>query len=359
MMNCLQSWPEPIVRVQSLSDSGIHVLPDRYIRHPSDRPSFTPISTHANIPVIDLHSLLAARDARLRQATLDRISGACREWGFFQVVNHGVRPELMKSIRQLWRDFFHLPLEAKQVYANSPATYEGYGSRLGVEKGAKLDWSDYFFLNYLPESARDENKWPTTPESCRELVHEYSKAVVELCGILMKILSVNLGLEEDHLQNAFGGDDVGACLRVNYYPKCPQPDLTLGISPHSDPGGMTILLPDDDVSGLQVRKGEHWVTVEPIPDALIVNLGDQIQVISNAIYKSVEHRVIVNSIKERVSLAYFYNPKGDLLIEPAKKLVSKDRPASYSAMTFDQYRLFIRQSGLWGKSQVESLKCSQ
>lgn len=358
-MNCLQSWPEPIVRVQSLSDSGIHVLPDRYIRHPSDRPSFTPISTQANIPVIDLHSLLAARDARLRQATLDRISGACREWGFFQVVNHGVRPELMKSIRQLWRDFFHLPLEAKQVYANSPATYEGYGSRLGVEKGAKLDWSDYFFLNYLPESARDENKWPTTPESCRELVHEYSKAVVELCGILMKILSVNLGLEEDHLQNAFGGDDVGACLRVNYYPKCPQPDLTLGISPHSDPGGMTILLPDDDVSGLQVRKGEHWVTVEPIPDALIVNLGDQIQVISNAIYKSVEHRVIVNSIKERVSLAYFYNPKGDLLIEPAKKLVSKDRPASYSAMTFDQYRLFIRQSGLWGKSQVESLKCSQ
>ena len=78
-----------------------------------------------------------------------------------------MRPELMKSIRQLWRDFFHLPLEAKQVYANSPATYEGYGSRLGVEKGAKLDWSDYFFLNYLPESARDENKWPTTPESCR------------------------------------------------------------------------------------------------------------------------------------------------------------------------------------------------
>ncbi|KAJ9693949.1 hypothetical protein PVL29_009768 [Vitis rotundifolia] len=358
-MNCLQSWPEPIVRVQSLSDSGIHVLPDRYIRHPSDRPSFTSISTHANIPVIDLHSLLAARDAGLRQATLDRISGACREWGFFQVVNHGVRPELMKSIRQLWRDFFHLPLEAKQVYANSPTTYEGYGSRLGVEKGAKLDWSDYFFLNYLPESVRDENKWPTTPESCRELVNEYSKAVVKLCGILMKILSVNLGLEEDYLQNAFGGDDIGACLRVNYYPKCPQPDLTLGISPHSDPGGMTILLPDDDVSGLQVRKGEHWVTVEPIPDALIVNLGDQIQVISNAIYKSVEHRVIVNSIKERVSLAYFYNPRGDLLIEPAKKLVSKDRPASYSAMTFDQYRLFIRKSGLWGKSQVESLKCSQ
>ena len=107
---------------------------------------------------------------------------------------------------------------------------------------------------------------------------EYSEEVVKLCGNLMKILSVNLGLEEDYLEKAFGGEEVGACLRVNYYPKCPQPDLTLGLSSHSDPGGMTILLPDDDVSGLQVLKGEQWVTVKPVPDAFIVNIGDQIQV---------------------------------------------------------------------------------
>ena len=67
----------------------------------------------------------------------------------------------------------------------------------------------------------------------------------------------------------------------------------------------------------------------------------------------------MNSVKERVSLAYFYNPKGDLLIEPAKKLVTKDRSALYSPMTFDEYRLFIRKGGICGKSQVESQKCSQ
>lgn len=173
----------------------------------------------------------------------------------------------------------------------------------------------------------------------------------------MKLLSQNLGLEEDQLLNAFGGEEnIGACLRVNFYPKCPQPDLTLGLSEHSDPGGLTLLLPDENVAGLQVRKGQNWVTVKPVPNAFIVNIGDQMQVLSNAIYKSVEHRVIANSVKDRVSLALFYNPKSDLLIQPAKKLVTKDRPALYAPMTFDQYRLFIRTKGPCGKAQVESLK---
>lgn len=112
----------------------------------------------------------------------------------------------------------------------------------------------------------------------REVIDEFGKEVVNLCGRLMKLLSMNLGLEENVLQNAFGGENVGACLRVNFYPKCPQPDLTLGLSSHSDPGGMTLLLPDDQVPGLQVRKDHNWITVKPARHAFIVNIGDQIQV---------------------------------------------------------------------------------
>ncbi|KAJ0705241.1 putative aminocyclopropanecarboxylate oxidase [Helianthus annuus] len=119
---------------------------------------------------------------------------------------------------------------------------------------------------------------------------------------------------------------------------------------------MTFLLPDEDVSGLQVRRNEQWITVKPARHAIIVNIGDQLQVLSNAIYKSVEHRVIVNPDKERVSLAYFYNPKSDLLIHPAPELVTPETPALYPSMTFDEYRLFIRTRGPQGKSQVESLK---
>lgn len=112
------------------------------------------------------------------------------------------------------------------------------------------------------------------------MIEEYARELVKICQRLLKVLSTNLGLEEDYLQNAFGGaKNIGACLRANFYPKCPQPDLTLGISPHSDPGGITILLADDNVTGLQVRNSGRWVNVNPIPNAFIVNIGDQIQVI--------------------------------------------------------------------------------
>ncbi|KAJ6317794.1 hypothetical protein OIU76_013353 [Salix suchowensis] len=352
-MDMPQDWPEPIVRVQSLSDSSIPLIPDRYVKPPLERPSINSTTlVDVNIPVIDLVGL----NGDDRATILDQVSIACREWGFFQVINHGVSHQLMDGAREGWRQFFHSPMEVKQAYANTPKTYEGYGSRLGVEKGAILDWSDYYFLHYLPSPLKDCNKWPTIPADFREVLDEYGKQSVKLCGKLMKVLSINLGLGEERLGNAFGGENIGACLRVNFYPKCPQPDLTLGLSSHSDPGGMTLLLPDNHVPGLQVRKDEKWITVKPAPHAFIVNVGDQIQVLSNAIYKSVEHRVIVNSSKERVSLAFFYNPKSDIPIEPLKELVAPDRPPLYPAMTFDEYRLFIRMRGPSGKSQVESLK---
>jgi len=113
---------------------------------------------------------------------------------------------------------------------------------------------------------------------CREVFDEYGRELVKLSGRLMKALSLNLGLEEKILQNAFGGEEIGACMRVNFYPKCPRPELTLGLSSHSDPGGMTMLLPDDQVAGLQVRKFDNWITVNPARHGFIVNIGDQIQV---------------------------------------------------------------------------------
>ncbi|XP_010534603.1 PREDICTED: leucoanthocyanidin dioxygenase [Tarenaya hassleriana] len=355
MTNMFQDWPEPVVRVQSLSESNLRTIPDRYIKPLSLRPTLT---THSalTVPIIDL-SFISSADKSLRDETMDKISRACREWGFFQVVNHGVSPRLMDRAKEAWREFFHLPMELKQVHANSPRTYEGYGSRLGVEKDAPLDWNDYYFLHYRPSSLKDYAKWPSLPLGCRKVIEDYCKEQVKLCEKLLRILSVNLGLKEDRLQNAFGGtDEAGACMRANYYPKCPQPELTLGLSPHSDPGGLTVLLPDDHVAGLQVRRSDQWITIEPAPHALIVNIGDQIQVLSNAIYKSVEHRVMVNSAKERVSLAFFYNPKGDVMIEPLDEIVTVDSPAIYfSPMTYDQYRLFIRTQGPQRKSHLDVL----
>ncbi|CAI0443711.1 unnamed protein product [Linum tenue] len=75
----------------------------------------------------------------------------------------------MDRAREAWREFFHQPMEVKQRYANSPMTYEGYGSRLGVQKGAVLDWSDYYFLHYLPPALKDHDKWPSLPSDIRSV----------------------------------------------------------------------------------------------------------------------------------------------------------------------------------------------
>jgi hypothetical protein len=165
-------WPEPVVRVQSLSESGAATIPHRYVKPEAERPatssSALAVSESAelgrrggeNIPVVDLSSPLDPATARA-------VSAACREWGFFQAVNHGVPRELLRRARGVWRGFFRQPMEVKQRYANSPATYEGYGSRLGVQKGAVLDWGDYYFLHVRPPHLLDRDKWPHLPPDLR------------------------------------------------------------------------------------------------------------------------------------------------------------------------------------------------
>ena len=83
------------------------------------------------------------------------------------------------------------------------------------------------------------------------------------------------------------------------------------------------------------------------------------QVLSNAAYKSVEHRVTVSAAEDRLSMAFFYNPRSDLPIAPMAELVGPGRPALYPEMTFDEYRVFIRQRGLAGKAQLQSLQANR
>ncbi|KAJ3709290.1 hypothetical protein LUZ61_012995 [Rhynchospora tenuis] len=345
-MASMQHWPELVTPVQAISEAGIEKIPDRYIKPVNERPLNAKQAVKgmdhaklARIPVVDLQGLSSSNLATY-QATVEAISTACREWGFFQVVNHGVSLDLVNNVKDSWRGFFCLPTEKKQVYANSPITYEGYGSRLGVEKSAILDWGDYFFLSLLPVHKRTcYGKWPVEPISCRETTEEYSAELLKLCKTLMMALSMALGLEADKLLEEFGArDDIDVGFRVNYYPKCPEPDLTLGLSSHSDPGGLTVLLADEHVAGLQVNKEGEWLMVKPAPNAFIINIGDQIQVLSNGIFKSVEHRVVVNAKQDRLSLALFYNPRSDVPLGPLPALLSPESPPLYQPMTFNVLR---------------------
>ena len=115
---------------------------------------------------------------------------------------------------------------------------------------------------------------------CRDDVGEYSRKVRELCLRLLEAISESLGLEKDYMDKALGKH--GQHMAINYYPRCPQPELTYGLPGHADPNAITILL-QDEVAGLQVLKDGKWVSVNPIPNTFTVNIGDQIQVINQLI----------------------------------------------------------------------------
>lgn len=109
----------------------------------------------------------------------------------------------------------------------------------------------------------------------REIVGEYSTEVRELALILLEAISESLGLEIDCIEKALGKQ--AQHMAMNYYPPCPQPELTYGLPSHKDSNAITILL-QDGVSGLQVLRNGKWTTVKPIPNTFVVNIGDQIQV---------------------------------------------------------------------------------
>ena len=109
----------------------------------------------------------------------------------------------------------------------------------------------------------------------RDDVAEYSKNVRKLALVLLEAISESLGLERKHIDKALGKHSQQ--MAINYYPPCPQPELTFGLPSHADPNALTILL-QDDVLGLQVLKNGKWVAIHPIPNTFIINIGDQIQV---------------------------------------------------------------------------------
>jgi len=110
---------------------------------------------------------------------------------------------------------------------------------------------------------------------CRDVTMEYSKQVHVLGKVLFGLLSEALGLNPDHLE---GMDCAkGHSILFHYYPACPEPELTMGTTRHSDPDFLTILL-QDHIGGLQVLSHNGWVDVPPVPEALVVNIGDLLQV---------------------------------------------------------------------------------
>uniref|UniRef100_A0A7N0ZV23 Fe2OG dioxygenase domain-containing protein n=1 Tax=Kalanchoe fedtschenkoi TaxID=63787 RepID=A0A7N0ZV23_KALFE len=165
-----------------------------------------------------------------------------------------------------------------------------------------------------------------------------------LVGKLSSLISQGLNLKNECLKNRIGGEPRRR-VQANYYPPSPDPELTLGLAVHTDPNAITVLLQSQGASGLQVIHDDKWLAVAPLPNALVVNLGDQIQVLSNGRYKSVHHRAVSSKVL-RVSLAVFYGPNKDTMISPIEELVDDEHPPMYREYKMSEFLdHFVRQRG--------------
>lgn len=150
---------------------------------------------------------------------------------------------------------------------------------------------------------------------------------------MLKAISLSLNLEENCFLDQVG-EQGKMYARFNYYPRCPRPDLVYGLKPHADGSTMTIVLPDEEVLGLQFLKGDQWISVSTIPEAVLINIGDVMEIMSNGILKSPMHRVVTNATSDRISVAVFCCPEEENEIGPAEGLINEDTLRLYKKIFY-------------------------
>ncbi|KAJ6710744.1 OXOGLUTARATE/IRON-DEPENDENT DIOXYGENASE [Salix koriyanagi] len=282
-------------------------------------------------PVINMEKLNGDEKA----ATMEKIKDACENWGFFELSNHGIAHEFLDTVEGMTKEHYKKCMEQrfKELVASKALD--------GVQTEIKdMDWESTFFLRHLPESNIAE--LPDLDDEYRKVMREFALKLEKLAEQLLDLLCENLGLERGYLKKAFSGSN--GCpnfgTKVSNYPPCPKPDLVKGLRAHTDAGGIILLFQDDKVSGLQLLKDGQWIDVPPMRHSIVVNLGDQLEVITNGKYKSVEHRVITQTHGTRMSIASFYNPGNDAVIYPAPDLVEEEAEGKtqlYPKFVFDDY----------------------
>lgn len=345
----VKEFKETKAGVKGIVDSGATKIPKMFVHSPEDLQQ-THIDHDFRVPVIDLKGL--DQSTERRKEVVNEISKAAEEWGFFQIMNHGVPLDVMEEILKGVRRFHEQPHETKVEwysldFKNKAVKYYSNGN---LNASNPADWRDSMSWNC--RFVEDQSNFQALPQVCRREIVEYSKHMTELREKLSELLSEALGLRSDFLSSI-------RCFKSetfvgHYYPVCPEPHLTLGATKHSDISYLTLLL-QDSTGGLQVLHQNVWVDVPPAQGALVANLGDLMQIISNDKFKSVEHRVLATRTAEpRTSVACFFNAEDKLKpFGPIKELLSKTNPPIYrDNITFGEFMAYYMSKGLDGNSAL-------
>lgn len=275
------------------------------------------------LPLIDLARLGNCKDEE------KRMIDAASEWGFFQVVNHGISQELLRKMRRQQMKLFHLPFETKATSGILNGSYR-WGAPTAAASLNNFSWSEAF---HVPLATLADDDFDS---DLREVMREVAKSMSAVAGTVAGVLARNLAGGSCSLTTESSCNNKTCFLRLNRYPPCPLSAETYGLVPHTDSDFLTVVY-QDEVGGLQLMKDSKWVAVKPNTDALIVNIGDLFQAWSNDVYKSVEHKVMVNAKVERYSVAYFLCPSYDSTIGSCRE------PSPYRKFTFGEFRNKVQE----------------
>ncbi|KAK7321235.1 hypothetical protein VNO77_31672 [Canavalia gladiata] len=290
-----------------------------------------------NIPIID-YSQLTSSNPNERFKAIQQLGDACRDWGFFMLINHGVSETLRDELVREGQRFFDLSEKEKKEYAGEKILDPvrcGTSFNVMVEK--TLFWRDYLKCHVHPHFNA-----PSKPPGFSEILKEYSAKGRELTGELLKGISQSLGLEENYIHKRMNMDSGFQVLVINFYPPCPKPELVMGLPAHTDHGLLTLLM-QNEFGGLQIELNGKWIPVHPLPNSFLVNTGDHLEILTNGKYKSVVHRAVVNKKGARISVGIANGPPLDTIVGPAPELYDEVTPPAYRAITYRDY-LQLQQS---------------
>ncbi|KAM7470704.1 hypothetical protein LguiA_008887 [Lonicera macranthoides] len=250
-----------------------------------------------------------------------------------EVINHGVPLERRWKIEAAARKFFSQEKEEKMKVRRVGGNPLGYYDSEHTKN--VRDWKEVLDLTVedptLMWASHEPDDHELTEEACEEYIEEVQKLGYEL----LELISRSLGLPANRLNGYF--KDQTSFLRLNHYPPCPVPNLALGVGRHKDAISLTILA-QDDVGGLEVKRktdGEYvW---------------------SNDKYESVEHRAIVNSKRERLSIPFFLSPSYYTMVKPLEELTDDQNPAKYREYSWGKFVATRKRSNLM-KLNVENIQ---
>ncbi|RWU09499.1 isopenicillin N synthase family oxygenase [Pseudidiomarina gelatinasegens] len=262
----------------------------------------------ATLPIISMASLDS-------DDGLNKLRHAASEVGFFYLVDHGITRDAQQEYLALSRAFFQLSAEEKQTVdmIQSPH-FRGYNAMGNEMTAGRLDAREQFdWMNEeqaLPEQQLQypwqkligPNLWPTTMPKLKPELTTLQRKLSGITVNLLQKLCESLGVDRNALDHTIGGQPYTHAKLIRYPA---QESQQQGVGAHKDPGYLTLVMQDSQ-SGLKVERGNEWIDVAPIPGALVVNIGELLELASNGLLKATNHKVEspIHGV-ERYSIAFF------------------------------------------------------